>query len=315
MLPRQVLSDDHVFGLSFGGRVVVTAHKTCNNQSGSGAEGRLQRPNTLINIMKAAKGLRTSPVQGTFPSGRPASINFGDGSVYSQPIVDKSADGTARRFEGTPAQVEKAYSKWQARNPHLSAYEFKDLPDEFITRISYDKINMDVQYLLKDAEIVAVKSALGACVLAYGPAFAASDFAAALRAAQEDPANPQRPQGYPAYLDLLDAYISAAAARAGIAGLPRLVPADGEVVHDVVLVPLAGQQTLLFAHYASELIPPYGIMIGARLPPVTPDIQPTGLPVLLRDGGARHRLEVADFTRELLQPAIDALLPADDDIS
>jgi hypothetical protein len=176
---------------------------------------------------------------------------------------------------------------------------------------------VEVDYSLKDAEIVAVKSALGACVLAYGSAFATSGFAAALRAVQDDPANLQRPWGYPAYLDMLDANISVAAAQAGlsaaeISGLPRLVPAAGETVYDVILVPLTGQRTLLFAHYTSMLIPPYGIMIGARLPPLTPDLQPI-LPILLRDGGAKYRLDVTDFTRRLLQPAIDALLAVADD--
>jgi hypothetical protein len=317
LLPEQELSEDHVFERSLGGRVVVTAHRTCNNQSGSAAEGNLQRPNTVINIIKAAKGLHTSPVQGVFSSGRPASVNFRDGSVHSPPTVHKADDGTALRIEGTPAEAEKAYSNWRARNPHLNAPEFKDLPPELITSVSYDKVNVAVDYSLKDAEIVAVKSALGACVLAYGSAFATSGFAAALRAVQDDPANLQRPRGCPAYLDMLDVNISVAAAQAGLSaaeiyGLPRLVPAAGETVHDVILVPLTGQQTLLFAHYTSVLIPPYGIMIGVRLPPLTPDVQPI-LPILLRDGGAKHRLDVTDFTRRLLQPAIDALPAVADD--
>jgi hypothetical protein len=117
LLPEQKLSEDHVFERSLGGRVVITAHRTCNNQSGSAAEGNLQRPNTVINIIKAAKGLHTSPVQGVFSSGRPASVNFRDGSVHSPPIVHKADDGTALRIEGTPAEAENAYSKWRARNP------------------------------------------------------------------------------------------------------------------------------------------------------------------------------------------------------
>ena len=317
LLSKQEASEDHIFGRSLGGRVVVMAHRTCNNQSGSAAEGNLQRPDTVINIIKAGMGLRTSPVQGMFPSGRPASVNFRDGSVRSPPIVHKADDGTNLRIEGTAEEAEKAYTKWRARNPHLNAPEFKDLPPELITPVSYDTVNLKVSYPLKDAEIVAVKSALGACALAYGSAFAAGEFAAALRAVQDDPANPQRQVAYPTYLDMLNARIPAAAAQAGlstaeISGLPRLVPAAGETVHEVILAPLAGQQTLLFARYASVLIPPYGIMVGGRLPPLTPGIQPSR-PILLRDGGTKNRLDVTDFTQRLLQPAIDALPDIADD--
>ena len=317
MLPEQELSEDHVFERALGGRVVVTAHRTCNSQSGSAAEGDLQRPNTVINILKAVKGLHATPVRGTFPSGRRASVDLKDGSVHSPPTMDKAEDGTALSIEGTPAEAENAFNTWRARNPHLNPPEFKDLPPGSIASVSYDMVKVNLVYSLRDAEIVAVKSALGACVLAYGPAFAAGGFAAALRAVEDLPADPQRQVGYPAFLDTLDANIPLAAARAGlstaeISDLPRLVPAAGETVHDVILVPLAGQLTLLFAHYMSELIPPYGILVGARLPPLTPGLQPA-LPILLRDGGASDRLEVTDFTRLLLQPTIDALPPAADD--
>jgi hypothetical protein len=311
MLPGQELDQDHVFVRALGGRVTVTTHKQCNSQSGSGPEGSLQGPNTVINFLKAAKGLDAPPVRGTFPSGRRADLNLSDGSVYSPPVMRKAGDGTALSIEGTPAEVEKAYNEWRDRNPQLNAPPFKDLPAGSITPVSYTTVNVDLSYSLGDAEIVAVKSALGACSLAYGPGFAASAFAAALRAVRDDPADPQRQVASPAYLSRLDESIPQAAVRAGlsraeVSALPRLAPAAGETVHDVILVPHNGQQTVLFAHYASELIPPYGIMISAPLPPLPPGIQPV-LPVLLRDGGASDRLDVTDFTRILLQPAIDAL--------
>ena len=320
MLPEQQLSKDHVFGQALGGRVTVTTHKTCNNQSGSAAEGNLQRPHTIINLLKGVKGQGASPVPGSFPSGRRAELNLQDGSVYSPPIMRKSEDGTALSIEGTSAQAEKAYNTWRDRNPHINAPEFKDLHLALVTATSYDTINVELSYPLGDAEIVAVKSALGACALAYGPGFAASDFAATLRAVRDAPADPLRPVGDPAYLNRLDATIPIAAAQVGLSGtevsaLPRLAPAAGEIVHDVILIPVDHQQTLLFAHYASDLVPPYGIVIGDRLPPLTRGIQPT-LPILLRDGGAGNYLEVTDFTWALLQPAINALpVNADDDIA
>ena len=263
MLPEQKLNEDHVFGRALGGRLTVTVHEACNSQSGSAAEGNLQRPNSLINLLKAVKGLGASPVRGTFPSGRRADLDLKDGSVYSPPIQRRAQDGTALSIEGKPDEVENAYNKWRDRNPHLNAPEFKNLPPGSVTPVSYDTINMELSYSLADAEILAVKSALGACALAYGPGFAASDFAAALRAVRDNPADPERPMGDPADLNRLDANIPAIAAQAGLSGpevsaLPRLVPVAGETVHDVIFRPIDGQHTWLFAHYMSDLIPPYG---------------------------------------------------------
>jgi hypothetical protein len=316
LLPGQDLSEDHVFGRALGGRVAVMAHRTCNSQIGSAAEGDLQRPNTLVNLIKAVQGLPASRVEGTFPSGRPAFLNLKDGSVQSPPTVVKAADGTSLRIEGLPDEAENAFNKWRARHPNLDVPDFKDLPPGSISTVSYATVNVNLVHPLPSAEVVAAKSALAACVLAYGPTFAVSKFAAALRALQDGPADPQREKGDPALLDWLDTYIPTAAARAGLgatgtSGLPRLVPVPGETVHDVILVPIRGQRTLLFAHYLSELIPPYGIMVDARLPPLTPGL-PASMPILLRDGGARDRLEVTDFTQRLMQPAIDALADAAD---
>jgi hypothetical protein len=81
--------------------------------------------------------------------------------------------------------------------------------------------------------------------------------------------------------------------------------------HDVVLVPYR-QQTLLFAHYLSAVIPPYGFLVGAPLPPLTPGLRGV-MPLLLRDGGAVDRLEVTDFTQILMQPVIDAAVASSED--
>lgn len=88
--------------------------------------------------------------------------------------------------------------------------------------------------------------------------------------------------------------------------LTSSTPAAAEIVHDVILVP-QGKQTLLFAHYISMPVPPYGIMIGARRPALTPGIDPV-LPILLRDGGTRDHLEITDFIRVILEPTINAAM-------
>lgn len=315
LLPGQVTSEDHIFGRALGAHVVVTAHKTCNNQSGSGPEGDLQRPNTLVNMLKAVKGLPASRIEVTFPSGRRALLNLTDGSVQAPPTVDRAADGTSLRIEGTPAQAEEALNTWRLRHPELDVPEFRDLPPEAIGTVSYDRVNVSLIHPLRAAELMAIKSALGACLLAYGSTFAVGEFAAALRMLLDDQAGPQQQFGNPALLARLDEGIAASASRLGLdatttAGLPHLAPAAGETVHDVILVPI-GRRTFLFAHYLSELMPPYGIVIDAPLPQLTPGM-PTVAPILLRDGGAKNRLEVTDFNQRMMQPALDALqFPAD----
>lgn len=117
-------------------------------------------------------------------------------------------------------------------------------------------------------------------------------------------------------LGSLDAQIAATAASVGVAPaaistLPRLDPPSGVTVHDVILVPY-GQQTLLFAHYLSVMIPPYGFKIEAPLPPFTDGLL-AAAPLLLRDGGAADRLEVTDFTQTLIQPVIDAAIASNQD--
>jgi hypothetical protein len=129
ILPSQKKSKDHVFLDALGGRVTVLSHETCNNQSGSSAEGELQRPNSVINLMKAAKGLGSSPIRGTFPSVRRADLDLTDGSVYSPPSFIKSADGTDRRrgAQGEarrtgPRGVQEAMMGWRAQG-FLRGYE------------------------------------------------------------------------------------------------------------------------------------------------------------------------------------------------
>ncbi|TKA09511.1 HNH endonuclease [Actinacidiphila oryziradicis] len=301
---REELSLDHIFGEALGGRTLVTAHKSCNNQSGSGAEGALQRPDTIFNLIKANHGLKAQRIPATFSSGRKALFDPQQGTVFAHPTVDKSVANSIR-IEGTPTEAEAAFNKWRSRQPDFERIpEFKNLPPEAVARVSYTHLSMNLRYPYQAAERVAIKSALGACTLAYGPGFATSPFAAALRALEKSEPDPDRRFD----LKSLDQFIAGMAGQFGlnaaaVGRLPTLVPPPGATVHDVVLVPLP-TQTVLFAHYLSQVTPPYGIKINARLPQLLPGITPT-LPLLLRDD-TPHHLKVTDFTQLLLRPVITA---------
>jgi hypothetical protein len=318
ILDRRTLSMDHVFGKALGGRVTVPAHRMCNNQSGSGAEGDLQRPNTLLNLMKSVHGLDASSVRVTFSSGRIASLDLATGRASAPPEVARGDDGLIVRIEGTAQQVEAVYDKHRSRHPELGLPEYGNLPPGCVSSVSYETVQADLQLPLAAAEAVAIKSALGACTLAYGDAFSETPLASALRRMQSNPdaRNPVETPAGTGRLAMLDAMISQFATQVGmpsaeISALPRLVPSAGAVVHDVILVQ-SGKNTLLYAHYLSELIPPYPLAIEARLPELTPGLRPV-LPVLLRDDGTTGRLQVTDFTQVVMQPVIDSAIAGEPD--
>jgi hypothetical protein len=313
LLPAQEPSNDHVFGKALGGRLLVPAHRSCNNRFGAGAEGELQKPLTLVSLLKAVHGLHAGQARVVFASGTQASLDLASGQVRVRPKVTRGNGGPPVAIEGPPTVVEGIYGSVRSEHPGLGLPAFGDLPTACITRPSPGTARMSLTLPLAAAEAMAVKFALGACTLAYGRRFAATPLAAALRLLLAS-ATTRGPSLAPDYLGELDALIakSAASARLGpcdTAALPRLVPAAGQVVHDVILVPYR-QQTALFAHYLSLLIPPYGFLVDAPLPPLDPDL-PAALPLLLRDGGTADSLEVTDFAAHLIQPVIDAARDGD----
>lgn len=271
-----------------------------------------------MSLLKAAHGLSACEARVVVASGTQASLDLASGQVRVHPKVTRGDNGLPVAIEGPPAVVEGIYGSVRSEHPSLGLPAFGDLPPACITRASPATARMSLTLPLAAAEAMAVKSALGACTLAYGPRFAATPLAAALRLPLAS-TTARGPSLAPDHLAALDALIAQSAATARLsprdtAALPHLVPAAGQDVHDVILVP-SGQQTALFAHYLSMLIPPYGFLIDAPLPPLDPDLPalPLPLPLLLRDGGTAGSLQVTDFAALLIQPVIDAARDGDTD--
>ena len=249
LLPGQEPSNDHVFGKALGGRVLVPAHRSCNSRFGAGAEGELQKPDTLVSLLKAAHGLHADRARVVFASATQASLDLASGHVRVSPRVTRGNSGLPVAIEGPPAVVEGIYGSVRSEHPGLGLPAFGDLPPACITRPSPGTARMSLTLPLAAAEAMAVKSALGACTLAYGPRFAATPLAAALRLLLAS-ATARGPSLAPGYLGELDALIAKSAASARLsprdtAALPRLVPAAGQAVHDVILLPYRQQTASL----------------------------------------------------------------------
>ncbi|MEU5214127.1 hypothetical protein [Streptomyces sp. NPDC020742] len=291
------LSMDHVFGDAFGARAKVPAHRSCNNQSGGDAEGRLHHPNSLMNLVRWRHGKAVKDIPATFSSGRTARINPSTGVVSSPHVMVNKVESEGSisfQAEGTQAQVEAAYEKWRSRHPDLPLPALSDLPTDAFESVVYESAEVSMKLDLQAAQGTAVKAALGACTLAYGPSFTATPLAAALRAAgQAPPAQYCRVAA--TVLDSTDALIAEMLAEAHPG--PMLVPREGSKEYDVILLP-AGQETVVFVHILSTLMPPYGIKISAPVPGLSPGVSPV-LPVLLRED-ADGRISATDFTEILM---------------
>ena len=142
MLPEQELSKDHVFVRALGGRVVIMAHRTCNSQSGSAAEGDLQRPTPSSTCSRRSRASTQTQCRGRFPLGRRASLDLKNGSVHSPPTVDEAGDGTTLRIEGTPAEAEKALDAGLRTKPSPRCAGVQRPAAQFITPVSYDTVNV-----------------------------------------------------------------------------------------------------------------------------------------------------------------------------
>ncbi|MEU6324910.1 hypothetical protein [Streptomyces sp. NPDC047009] len=297
------LSMDHVFGDAFGARAKVPAHKACNNRSGGDAEGRLHHPSSLMNLARWSHGEGVKDIPATFSSGRTARINPLTGVVSSPHVVVNKVESEGSisfRAEGTQEQVEAAYEKLRTRRPELPLPSLADLPAEAFGSVAYDSAEVSMKLDLQAAEATAIKAALGACTLAYGPSFSATPLAAALRAVGQTPPAPSS-RVAATVLDRADALI--AEVIAGSHPGPTLVPREGSKEYDVILLP-AGRETVVFVHILSTLVPPYGIKVSAPVPDLHLGVDPV-LPILLREDTGGH-IQATDFTKTLTDVMVAA---------
>lgn len=102
--PGRKKSKDHIFGQAFGSTATVYACSQCNNRLGHEVEGKLQKPNSLLNLLKAGLPHATlQPVRGNLPDQTPVDFDIRTHEVrLKQPVEDQ---GDRYIFRGSPRQV------------------------------------------------------------------------------------------------------------------------------------------------------------------------------------------------------------------
>lgn len=177
--------DDHVFGRAFGGRVTVRAHTSCNNRYGREEEGTLHRPNTLLSMIRAARGLKAPPMRATASDGTAYDVDISGGTAEeARPVVrvEHGMESIRLSVRGSERSVKRVLKSW--RKKFGSAIpKYVDLPDDVKMQLigSPTEMKSVLAHDLAAARTVALNTAIEAGVVAYGPTFAGTPLAEALR--------------------------------------------------------------------------------------------------------------------------------------
>jgi hypothetical protein len=305
---------DHVFGEAFGGRAKVDVHVACNEKIGGGAEGRLHRANSVLNFFASLNGISAANVVGTMPDGTKVTADFSTGqTTLAKPRVLKAQDSQSISLQasGSEEQLKGVLKAWRKRyGDDIPQWEDLTPGQRASVSGSPETVALSLSLDLRDAEAFAVKAAVGAGVLAFGPDFAASRVSSALRAWVRAPFdNPLGAGGVNqrTKLDLLaelDTRFAALAAQVASpdvpVALPILVPPD-TVINQVVFVE-DRENVDVYVHVLGFPVLPYGLSVPGEVPGAMPGMKP--LVVLVRERAGI--LEITDFGQRLMVPVVKA---------
>ncbi len=307
------LSDDHVFGEAFGAKRTVRTHRRCNNNVSQAAEGALHASNSIFNVLRGMHGRAKLPVEAETVSGQAMQLDLASGKLWpAKPKVSvcREAGQVNLTAAGTEEQVRAAVATWRRKWPSIPPYN--ELPTEALqaVQVKVDRVNIAVDWQLPAAEQFAVKAALGAGVLAYGPDFASTAMAQALRDWASKPFdNPlvadTQATGRPR--------MELAAIQATSDSLQRLVPErswpdmeakPGSEEYQALFMPMPrGTQraTAVFIHLLGTPVLPWGIVLPASLPHGR--YGPPVAPLLVRETGGR--MQIVHYTEVVLDLAVE----------
>lgn len=283
---------------------------------GHGAEAALHRPNTALSMLRQLNHLTELPLVGATDDGTEIAANLATGQSSArrpQVEVHESAERVELRALGTEAVLRKILKDWRKRYGDVVP-AFDDLPDRARRTLAFDpvEIKVSIAHDLDAGTTFAVKVAVEAGVLAFGPEFASGDVAEALRAFRDRPSAEQdAAQAMDvAALDALDQTFAQQAdgmegSGLGRPDLPRLgLPG---AVNDVTFVPV-GVRTAVFVRILGMPVAGSGIVVDAELPAGGGLGRPAA-PILVRESA--EGLEIVHFTERLLAPVL-ARTQADD---
>jgi hypothetical protein len=268
-------NNDHVFGQAFGGRVTVRTHERCNSNLGNGPERVLGQEASVMNLVRAFNRLAKKQVPGVMPDGTPVTMDIQSGRMTPRrptARVEHNAETVSLYASGSEGQVRGVVDDWRSGfGTAIPTYD--ELPTESRSQItgSPTEVTSTQELDLEAAEGFAIKVALDAGLLAFGPTFPNSTVAVALREWRDAPFdNPLESGPHRLRMDLralnmfdrnLRGYISAEAAESQA----PLTPRPATKTNSVAFVP-SSQRTVVFVHALSFPLPPYGIVIEAELP-------------------------------------------------
>lgn len=301
--------DDHVFGQAFGGRVTVRTHKSCNSRYGGEEEGALHRPNTLLSMIRAARGLKAPPMRATARDGTAYDVDLSRGTAEeARPVVRVEHDSESIRLSvrGSERSVKRVLKSWRKRFGSAIP-RYSDLPDDVKKELigSPTEMKSVLAHDLTAARTVALNTAIKAGVVVYGPAFADTPLAAALRDRRDEAVNAASSSDVLAtgamvasldggYADMAGKYESSGLKKPQ---LPSLEPAED--ASDVILLPYKNQTIVYVRILGVPLID--GLVVAAPMQRLN-DVDPVA-PVLVRESSTDRF--VVDYTRELLDPVIE----------
>ena len=265
---------DHVFVDAVGGFTKVDAHRKCNSSIGDAIEGKLQAPNSLLNLSKVVSG-KAKPVSGVIKStGDAVTYDFRTGEVRHANPVEKidGPDVTTFKIKGSPGQVEQILRQQGRSSEEIDSL----LATAERVSLAADWFEFNVAHPLPLAGRLAAKVALGAGAVMGGDAFTSSSLAGRLRDILWERWEPTAVIAAE-FLQVTDAALQQAWVNIGATPPPALVPSES--ISQVVFASLgqSRESTAVLVHLVGHPIAMSGAVIDAPMP------LSSGMPVLIRD--------------------------------
>lgn len=257
-------------------------------------------------MIRAARGLKAPPMRATASDGTTYDVDISKGTAEeARPVVrvEHGTESIRLSVRGSERSVKRVLKSW--RKKFGSAIpKSADLPDDVKKQLigSPNEMKSVLAHDLTAARTVALTTAIEAGVVAYGPAFAGTPLAEALRDRRDeafDAASSSDVVATGAMVASLDEGYDDMAGKYESSGLkkpqlPSLAPAED--ASDVILLPYDDQTIVYVRILGVALID--GLVVGAPMPQLN-GVDPVA-PILVRE--SRTDRVAVDYTKELLDP-------------
>lgn len=257
-------------------------------------------------MIRAARGLKAPPMRATASDGTAYDVDISKGTAgEAGPVVsvEHGMESIRLSVRGSERSVKRVLKSWRKKFGSVIP-KYVDLPDDVKMQLigSPTEMKSVLAHDLAAARTVALNTAIEAGVVAYGPTFAGTPLAEALRDRRDeafDVASSSDVLAKGAMVASLDEGYDDMAGKYESSGLkkpqlPSLAPAED--ASDVILLPYNDQTIVYVRILGVALID--GLVVGAPMPQLN-GVDPVA-PVLVRE--SRTDRVVVDYTKALLDP-------------